>query len=195
MKEWHEYYKEWSVEDYNRHVQAVKGFCHRLAKFTPEHGRMLEVGFGSGQMSIYLAKSGYNLMGIDNNILLVEQASKLSDKIGSQVNFMKTDLFNIPIYNLFSYRHFNTAFSQGLLEHFTDKQIRQAITIQFRIADVIGFSVPLDKFDKQSRGDERLMPKEYWLELVKGYNILFQETFADGKQLMVIFKDEDSLFD
>lgn len=189
MKKWNEYYKEWTVADYTQHVKAVKGFAHRLIEFTPDRGKLIEIGFGTGQISILLAGMGYILTGIDNDQELVERAIRLKNKVLGKnklyPEFICADVFDIIPDQVFPFYH--TAFSQGLLEHFGDMQIKTMLEIQFAIASVVGFSVPLDKFGHQSRGDERLLPKEYWInELTKGYKKLYVSTFANDKQLTCI---------
>jgi len=160
LKEWNEYYNEWTVDDYNRHVQAVKGFCNRVMRFTPDRGRVLEVGTGSGQMSIYLSQHGYECDAIDQDKKVVENAEKLSKLVGGNfIHFFHSDLFKLDLDRYGGL--YDTVFSQGLLEHFEDIEIKESFRIQKLLADVVAFSVPLDKFGHQSRGDERLMPKEH----------------------------------
>lgn len=63
--------------------------------------------------------------------------------------------------------------THGVLEHFTDKQIE---SILIRYPNSIHY-VPLDKYKKQSYGDERLLPKEYWKNR---FMIKKSFTFNDG---------------
>lgn len=192
MKEWDKFYHEWTAADYYKHIEAVKGFCHRLQWFTPEKGGILEVGIGTGQMSIYLASKNYKVTGIDTNKILIERARRLATEINVKVDFHVEDIFLLPGKMLFNGNtgdsKFNTSFSQGLLEHFEDKDIQIIIENQFKLSTVVGFSVPIDKFEKQSKGDERLLPAEEWAKFVKDYQILHYGLFANETHLMYIVK-------
>ena len=189
--EWKNYYKEWSAKDYDRHIQAWKGFCHRIRRYTPEGGNILEVGFGSGQMSIYMSKGGYRCIGIDIEPQNVMRAKRLNDKVGGSALFLWGDVF----LDSFAPDSFDTSFSQGLLEHFEDEKILNIIEAQFNLSDVVAFSIPLDKYGRKNFGDERLLPVGHWKELISNYNILYFEEFAKGQQLMAIIErsKEDEL--
>jgi len=182
--EWKEFYPEWVIEDYKRHIKAWKGFCHRVARFTPDGGRILEVGFGTGQMSIYLALSGYSVMGIDTEPEFVRRAEKLAKDLEVIVYFRQGDIFNIDT----KIGVFNTSFSQGFLEHFDVPKIKEIIDIQFSLAGVVAFCVPLDRFGHKSFGDEILRSEKEWKKIVKGNKVEYWETFAGGKHLICILR-------
>jgi len=194
MKNWDKYYKEWTVADYKQHIRAWSGFCNIVAKYTPKDELILEVGFGTGQMSIYLAKQGYSVFAIDKNPILRYRANKLSVDLDSHCNFIQEDIFKLKddpsLYRRYWKNQFHTVFSQGLLEHFQDKQIKKLLELQLDLGKVVAFSVPLDQFGHQSRGDERLLPKEYWRKLIAKYKILHWSTFAgnDCQLAAVIMK-------
>jgi len=179
IKSWDKFYSNWTKKDYEKHITAWKGFCHKIAEFTPKHGKILEVGFGTGMMSIYLATLGFKVTGIDNCKIQIERARRLAKEIGVEVNFLHQDILSHSIKSTF-----DTSFSQGLLEHFSDEYIKKIIKIQFELAKVVLFSVPLDKFGHKSRGDERLLSENYWKKLIKEYNILHWSTFANDRELM-----------
>jgi ubiquinone/menaquinone biosynthesis C-methylase UbiE len=188
MKEWNEYYSDVNKEWYLRHVKAVKGFAHRIAKFTPEYSGILEVGFGTGQISIYLSlmkDKHYDCYGLDSNKVQVERADKLAKELNADVMFCHGDVFELTDK---SYGFIHTVFSQGLLEHFESYDIKALFETQFRVGKVVAFSVPLDKFGHQSRGDEILRPEKEWKEFVEPYKILYWETYAKGTQLMGVLK-------
>jgi SAM-dependent methyltransferase len=189
--EWHEFYSEWTVEDYYRHVKAVKGFAHRLMRYTPKDGAILEFGHGTGQIAIYLSLSHPKLsvVGMDKDVIQVSRAVILADKLESDVRFSQIDILKLKKIPK-PFHIFDTVYSQGLLEHFSDKDIKFIIEKKLLMGKVSAFSVPLKDFGHKSRGDERLMEWDWWLEFVKDYEILYQETYAKNTQGMVIFKEK-----
>ena len=185
LKSWDNYYTDWGKKDYERHIKAWKGLCHRVARSTPKGGKILEVGSGTGMMSIYLSSMGFRVIGIDSNAVQVKRATNLAGELNSRAKFRQMDLFSLD-----GKGKMDTAFSQGLLEHYSDQDIKRIINKQFEVAKVVAFSVPLDKFGHASRGDERLLPENYWRKLVEGYKILHWSTFAKGKQLICVIRDK-----
>ena len=186
MNDWNNYYNEWTVEDYRRHIEAWKGFCHRVMRFTPDNGRIMEFGTGTGQMSIYLSTKGYRCHAIDQDDVIVKRARHLSTKVGGHVFFRHKSMFDYELED--DMPKFDTVFSQGLLEHFEDYKIREILHKKKSIGDVVAFSVPLDKFGHQSKGDERLLPIEHWRELVEGFEKIYESTFCSESQLIMVVK-------
>jgi len=182
---WEEFYQPFHKKDYEQHIEAWKGICHRVAKFAPKRGKILEVGSGTGMMSIYLSKMGFYAIGLDNNSEMVRRAKNLVLEVGGKARFACHDLFNLDLKVVGSYR---VVFSQGLLEHFTDAQIRKALEIQFKIAPIVIFSVPLDKFGHQSKGDERLLSDSFWRRMIAKYELLHFSKFAGESQIIVAIR-------
>jgi len=185
ISKWEEFYKPFHRKDYEQHIEAWKGFCHKVAKFAPKRGKILEIGSGTGMMSIYLSKMGFYAIGLDNNSEMVRRAKNLVLEVGGKARFACHDLFNLDLKVVGSY---HVVFSQGLLEHFTDSQIRKALQIQFKIAPIVVFSVPLDKFGHQSKGDERLLSDSFWRRMIAKYELLHFSKFAGESQIIVAIK-------
>lgn len=183
---WDKYYWPWKKHDYSQHIPAWKGFCNRITRFVAPEGKVLEVGCGTGMMSIYINKGGWNVTGLDSNAVQVQRAKMLNKEMGTKVRFINFDVFKL---NDKEIEKFDLSFSQGLLEHFTDEDIKKIIKAQFKISPVVAFSVPLDKFGHQSRGDERLLSQDEWKQLIKGYKIVYWSTFAKEKQLICVIKN------
>ncbi len=192
---WNEFYHPFHREDYELHIKAWKGVCHIIARYTPPKGRILEIGSGTGQMSLYLSTMGekYNFycVGFDKDPTMVERAKNLTLEVGGRAKFACHDLFSLnsgsPIGPL-KVGTYHTVFSQGMLEHFTDEQIKKAIEVMFRIGRKIAFSVPIDKFGHKSRGDERLLSDSFWRRKISKYELLHFSKFAKETQIMVVIR-------
>ena len=191
MTKWNDYYKPWTAADYKQHMRAWQSWCNIVAESTPKRGRIVEVGFGTGQMSIYLSSKKYLVTGIDQNEVQVKRAMNLTRDVNKVMNLKAKPIFDWCDFFEFKNLHpfkFDTVFSQGLLEHFSDKDIQKIIARSFALGNVVAFSVPLDKFGHTSRGDERLLPKGHWRNLVSKYKVLHWSTFAGDKQLAAVIK-------
>jgi len=114
---------------------------------------LFELGCGIGSVSKYLLKHNFNCYGIDLSQNMVDLANR---NVNAEL-FIQGDIFNT------NYPCDVTGVSHGVLEHFSDKQIK-LITSKFRGS--IHY-VPLDKYLVPSFGDERLLPLNHWLDLIE----------------------------
>jgi len=195
VMKWEEFYKPFHREDYLRHIEAWKGICHIIARHTPPKGRILEIGFGTGMMSIYLSKMGdkYNFycVGFDKEKKMVDRAKNLTLEVGGRAKFACHDLFDLDSGGKVGPSKvgtYHTVFSQGMLEHFNDDQIRKAIEIMFKIGRKVCFSVPIEKFAHKSRGDERLLSDAFWRRIIAKYELLHFSKFAKDTQIIAVIR-------
>ncbi|MGB8779693.1 MAG: class I SAM-dependent methyltransferase [Candidatus Bathyarchaeia archaeon] len=127
----------------------------------------IEIGCGRGVHSIFLSCFIPNVLGIDNNIKLVEKARKNNSKFHGHARFSIRDAFKLD----FAPGTFDVCFSQGFLEHFSDEEIRLLAEKQLRIAKVMVASVPSALYAVRDRGDERLMRIEDWQQILKDFDM------------------------
>lgn len=126
----------------------------------------IEIGCGRGIHSIFLSYFIPSVIGIDNNIKLVEKARKDNNRFRGRARFLVRDAFELD----FPKGTFDVCFSQGFLEHFTDEEICQLTENQLRIAKIIVASVPSIFYSTKDRGDERLMSIEGWRKVLKSFD-------------------------
>ena len=193
---WDEYYKPFHKEDYEEHIGAWKGICHIIARMAPdEGGRLLEVGSGTGMMSIYLSKmepQNFYCVGFDNNPKQVDRSKVLSLEMAAGAKFACRDLFSLDLKKVGVY---HIVHSQGLLEHFTNQQIKEALEVMLKIGRIVVFSVPIDKFPHKSRGDERLLSDSFWRRQVSKYQLLHFSMFAKDTQIIVAIRRRFKTFE
>ena len=75
----------------------------------------------------------------------------------------------IPLDELSVFNHNNVlTITHGVLEHLTDAQIKDAVTLHFTLngAHQLHY-VPLEGYETPSYGDERLLPLSYWKDMLK----------------------------
>jgi len=131
--------------------------------------RVLEAGCGPGNHSIVLAHflRDTSFVLIDNDEAVVEIARKNVEKHGleKRLTTCRADIMNLPFGN----NSFDVAISQGVLEHFADRDFSRAIGEQVRASYNVIFSVPSDNYFQHDFGDELLRPPVALLALLKDY--------------------------
>jgi SAM-dependent methyltransferase len=111
-------------------------FDHLRATVSPP-ARIIEVGTGTGALSILLAAYGYDVVGIDQDPAIVESANELATHFRVACRFEVGDGFDLTRYA----DRFDLAFSGGVLEHFAPAQAidllhQQAVAARFVVAIV-----------------------------------------------------------
>lgn len=136
-----------------------------IERYIPRGSRLLEVGFGSGTTAVLLADLGYSVTAVDIDEVLVEQLRyRYADWIRmGRLEVQQADMLALP----WQERAFDLAYHQGVLEHFPDEQIVQALREQARVARWVIFDVPNHRHGDRPFGDERLLPPSHWRQLLK----------------------------
>ena len=98
---------------------------------------ILEVGTGTGQYSIELAKHGAMCTGIDIEQESIDLAQRIGKDVGSTANFQKYNLFECHKSN-----NYDIVFSMGTVEHFTTPEIVNMFRKMSEIADYVVVGVP-----------------------------------------------------
>lgn len=162
-KSWGHFYENAGDADYLLdHVAIQKDFLKEIFKRNPE--RILEAGCGSAIMSIFFAMSGKRVSACDLDEGVLSKAAETAKKWKVSVDFSKQDLLKLN----FKDDSFDVVFSQGVLEHLNDDQIRQACRESLRIAPAFIFSVPGYYYNHKDFGDERLLKDSQWDAILKG---------------------------
>ncbi len=88
----------------------------RLRSLLPTQGRTLEVGCGSGRLSCYLARSGFQTISVDFSVAALREARANYVLAAVSGGFVSGEAAALP----FSGECFDAVLSTGLLEHFED---------------------------------------------------------------------------
>lgn len=117
-------------------------------------------------LSTYLSSIGYDVTGIDIDSKIID----LSNKIANNYNSMKKPTFiNKPIFELdYNENFYDISYSNGVLGHFTDEQIIDALKQQLKMAKIVIFGIPTKYFNQEEAmyGDERYMDYDFWRNLI-----------------------------
>ncbi len=96
------------------------GFIETVINASPNHGSFLEVGCGTGRISIGVAKHTENISitGIDlsGNMLKVAKNNAKAEKVDKKIQFLRTNGNNIPFKN----NSFDAVFCHNMLHHISN---------------------------------------------------------------------------
>lgn len=181
-KSWLEIYKneikeKGTIEKYfDDKIKTKERFINLIKKYSSRN-KVIEVGCGTGIISTFIASQGYDVLSIDIDSKILGLASKIANDYKSDIKpkFKKDSLLCL------NYKHneFDVAFSNGVLEHFTDDEIIETLNKQSYIAEYVVFGIPTKYFNKSEAmyGDERYLKLNYWRKLIEKSNCeILEET-------------------
>lgn len=189
-KSWGDFYADAGGVDYFLdHLAIHKDFLKEILNCHPE--RALEAGCGSAIMSIFLSMTGLAVTACDRDEGVLKKAAENSKRWKASVRFSNEDILK------FSFRDdsFDVVFSQGVLEHLNDEQIRRAASEALRVGKAFIFSVPGNFYKHQDFGDERLLSSGQWTNILAGigkmemkpyYPIRTKRNFLLNRPLMLM---------
>ena len=129
--------------------------------------KIIEAGSGTGVLSTYMASLGYDSIGIDIDNQILKLSQEIAEKYNSKVkpSFVKKSIFVLD----YNDNEFDVSFSNGVLEHFSDKEIIKSLEQQMNIAKIVIVGIPTKYFNQEEAmyGDERYLPYSYWRKLIK----------------------------
>jgi len=158
------YTRSLSLSEYLENLHVHLPLLVEIIREKPR--RILEVGTGSGSMSIFLSHLGYDVTSIDNDEYVVDWARELCERLSGNVTFMIRDASDLC--RKFQKAEFDIVFSQGFFEHFSDSQIRLLLSEQLNVGKVVLFSVPSEYYPERwnNLGNERFLSAEEWARIL-----------------------------
>jgi len=173
MTGWSDYYGGQVTPDlYIRNLYGQREFLQTIIETGAK--KILEIGAGTGTMSIFLSQLGGTVTTLDNDPKVIEQARLVSGQFGGRNDIVEGDAFHLPFPN----DSFDLIFHQGLLEHFSDERIRELITEQLRVAPIVLISVPNSFYPRKDFGDERLMSKKQWGQILTPFKVSLSRDYS-----------------
>jgi len=136
---------------------------------------VIEVGCGSGLTSVLLASMGYRVTAVDANAQLVEKIRRFEIAFPNLIS-VQADMFRME----FEDKAFDIAFSQGVLEHYTDGDIIRVLVEQRGIAQIVVVDVPNGRGKIGDYGDERSISPAQWRKLIRASKLAVVNESARG---------------
>ena len=187
---WGEYYRDGaSLASFFASLHYHEPLLRAVLEGKPSSA--LEAGSGPAIMSSFLAMAGIETIAVDNDPGVLEVARESARRWGVQPTFVEHDILQLEQLG----RTVDVVFSQGVLEHFEDEQIRELTRQSLVIAPRFVFSVPSKWYGHKDFGNERLFTAERWAEILNGLGRVTvtpyfyarrRYTYALRKPLMVL---------
>ncbi len=124
-------YESWYDTELGNFVDEVETEL-AFSLFTPESGsRVLDVGCGTGNFSIKLARKGLEVVGVDVSRPMLEKARKKVKELDEElkISFQKMDATDLD----FSDGSFDDAFSMATIEFIPDEVKREFVQEMLRV--------------------------------------------------------------
>lgn len=173
MTGWSDYYGGQVTPDlYIRNLYGQREFLQMIVETGAK--KVLEVGAGTGTMSIFLSQLGGTVTTLDNDPKIIEQARLVSGQFGGRNDIVVGDAFHLPFPN----DSFDLIFHQGLLEHFSNERICELIIEHLRVAPIVLISVPNNFYPRKDFGDERLMSKKQWEQILAPFKVSLSRNYS-----------------
>lgn len=170
---WYELYKV-DVEEFKNPDEYIKyklknklKFIKKIKKYS-KNGKVIELGCGTGIVAGYLQKDGLEVTAFDENKKVLEFANEIARKSNIIVPCSKYEVGNI--FNMsFKEKEFDVAYSNGVLEHYSDEEIIKTLGDQMKISKYVIFGIPSTYFDISEKmlGNERTLKKYEWENLIE----------------------------
>jgi len=173
MNSWACYYAgDVTTDLYIRNLYGHKDLIGEIVKTGAK--RILEIGAGTGTLSIFLSQLGLEVTTLDNSPEILRKAEITKTRLGGKNVLVAGDAFKLP----FTDNSFDLIFHQGLLEHFSDEAIHQLLREQLRVAPVVIFGVPNNFYPRKDFGNERLLGKIAWENILRPYRVLLSQNYS-----------------
>lgn len=160
--------------------------------------KVREDGTGTGEMAGYLSWPNQETDGVEINNHKIKEVEAL-DNDPEVVKLIKSNLQAIDAKvklidsNLLDYDgKADLIFSQGLLEHLSDEDMRQVVNHQLECAPVVIHSVPNSNYQRLDFGNERLLTDEQYYRIFQDYDLYVYGYFENpNKQSVLVFHRKD----
>jgi ubiquinone/menaquinone biosynthesis C-methylase UbiE len=134
---WDKYYHEYPLEELGWELGKPRPVLVKyLSKgLLPKGGNALDLCCGAGTNTIFLAQSGYNMIGIDISITALSLAKRKAQQAKAEINFLNTSFIDLSFQNGI----FNFIFDMGCFHHVEINERPKFIAGLHRVLQNSGF--------------------------------------------------------
>ncbi len=154
-------------------VRNDKSFIQVVKKYVKPKGKILEIGCGLGRTAINLSLNNFDVTAVDNEKDILKIAKINCYNFGKNIKLRLMDMFEID--KRYKAKSFKAVTHGGVLEHFSDNQIKIILDKQLKVAPLVIFSVPVKSkrnekyFKNDIMGHRYLWSKTEWVNFLKNY--------------------------
>jgi len=168
-KNWYKIYSEkidlvGPLNYLSQKVREKNVLVNKVTQNTPRGGKIIEMGCGTAVLSTHLQNLGYEVIALDMDQAMLNLAQKIARNFKLAPTFVRGDVIcpDLPE------KSFDTSFSNGVLEHFSDEEIVKSIKAQSQLCKRVIFSIPSTYFREHEKiyGNERFLSRKKWEELI-----------------------------
>ncbi len=179
---WELAWKEGRWKELSPPLPAVAEFADSLK----DQGsvRVLDLGCGAGRHTLFLAKDGFQVTGLDVSETALKELQTRVDKANlKNVALVKHEMLELPFVD----EYFDAVVSTNVLHHGTAAEIKQTLGELFRIMKegAAGFIITLSKQDFRYGDGEKIGPDTY--RFTEGDEKGIVHHFFDEKELRFFF--------
>jgi hypothetical protein len=184
LRPWYDIYRDRLNERYYNHIKSkYKFLIDAIVSMASNRYPVIEIGAGMGNVTKAVMERSrgldYILMDICPDMMSLAMRNVGP---GRNIHYVLNDIND----QLFDRMYIGTIHSHGVLEHFTDDQIN---LIFDHFKGNHAHFVPGCKYEKPSRGDERLLSVDEWLDILPEYATV--TSYNDGYDYLIQFSNWD----
>ncbi len=191
MNKWYDHYMKkindsGGIINYKNHKISYKLPLLELIKKYAKNKKIMEVGSGVGISLIELSRQGYQVIGIENDVQMLNLSLRLAKEFDSDIKVINADLTNHDYSNY----SIDVIFSNGVMEHFSDSEIIDTLNKQLASNAYIIVSIPTDFFKPEMayNGDERFLSPNEWVNIIEKSNGEIVEMYSYDDKVIEIKK-------
>ncbi len=160
-----------SVDHYiNEKLRTKKKIVKLINKYSRRNHHIVEFGSGTGVLALHISSQNNNkVIAVDKDQDMIDLSKKyFAEKFENRkINFVCKD-----IRDFICNEKIDVCYSIGVLEHYTDLEIKNLINKQFTFSQFVIFAIPTKYFDENKKmyGDERYLSLSYWRKIIKESN-------------------------
>ena len=165
-----------SLSDYYfKKIKHKIKFINNIKKYANKN-TVAEFGGGTAVCSIYLKHIGMDVTVVDKDKDIIEISKSICDEL--KYEYPKYELLDFFNYN--SSKVFDVIFHNGVLEHFSEEDLKRILDIQLKHCDYCIFGVPTTYFKQNEAmyGDEHYLPDKFWKKIIKEVDGTFIDSFS-----------------
>jgi len=181
---------------FENNLKTDKPYIQLLKKYLKPNAKILECGCGLARTVLSMAHYGFRVVAIDHNKNILNVAKQSAKNLGfsRKIKFIHMNFFDID--KEFKPHLFDCITHQGVVEHYTETEIKKNLKKQLEIAPTLIFSVPLktEFNEKKYFADyiyRNLWTQEFWLnDVLKSFNVVETKVIRQrSDNLLIVMKD------